>query len=133
METPPMNKTLYRDPQNGKISGVCAGIAEYFGVEVWLVRILAVSSFLLGFGFITLVVYIAASLILDKMPEERRQEQDAHREHTIKQKSWQTGLSSEQILSNVEYKLDDMEDELRQMEAYVTSSAFRVSREFNKL
>ncbi|WP_299018241.1 envelope stress response membrane protein PspC [uncultured Photobacterium sp.] len=128
-----MNKTLYRDPQNGKISGVCAGIAEYFGIEVWLVRILAVSSFLLGFGFLTLIAYIAASLILDKMPEDRKVQQSAHREHTLKQKPWQAGLSSEQILSNVEHKLDDMEGELRNMEAYVTSSAFRVSREFNKL
>ena len=26
-----MDKKLYRDPQNGMIAGVCAGVAEYFG------------------------------------------------------------------------------------------------------
>lgn len=46
-----MRKTLYRDPNNGKLGGVCAGLAEYFGVEIWLMRILAVTAFLLGVGF----------------------------------------------------------------------------------
>ncbi|MBO6226596.1 MAG: PspC domain-containing protein, partial [Shewanella sp.] len=41
-------RTLYRIPQSGKIAGVCAGIAEYFAIETWLVRVLAVSIFLLG-------------------------------------------------------------------------------------
>ncbi len=128
-----MSKTLYRDPQNGKISGVCAGIAEYFGMEIWLVRILAVSAFLLGLGFFAMVAYIAASLILDKMPEERREQQYVYREHTVKQKPWQAGLPPEQILQNVEAELDGMEKDLRYMEAYVTSSAFKVSREFKNL
>lgn len=25
-------RNLYRNPQRGKIAGVCAGLAEYFGV-----------------------------------------------------------------------------------------------------
>lgn len=128
-----MSKTLYRDPQNGKISGVCAGIAEYFGMEIWLVRILAVSAFLLGLGFFATVAYIAATLILDKMPEERREQQYVYREHTVKQKPWQAGLPPEQILQNVETELDQMEKNLQHMEAYVTSSAFKVSREFKNL
>ncbi|MCW8327330.1 envelope stress response membrane protein PspC [Photobacterium sp. SDRW27] len=128
-----MSKTLYRDPQNGKISGVCAGIAEYFGMEVWLVRILAVSAFLLGLGFFATVAYIAASLILDKMPADRKAQQYIYREHTVKQKPWQAGLKPEQILNNVESELDEMEDDLRRMEAYVTSSAFKVSRAFKDL
>ncbi|MEV8877394.1 PspC domain-containing protein, partial [Mesorhizobium ciceri] len=46
-----MSNTLYRDPENGRIAGVCAGLANHFGMETWLVRILTVSAFLLGFGF----------------------------------------------------------------------------------
>ena len=34
-----MSKELYRDTRNGKIGGVCAGIAQYFGIEPWIVRI----------------------------------------------------------------------------------------------
>ena len=45
------NRELYRDTQNGKLSGVCAGIANYFGCEVWLIRILVISAALLGEAF----------------------------------------------------------------------------------
>lgn len=133
METTPMSKTLYRDPQNGKITGVCAGLAEYFGMEIWLVRILAVSAFLLGMGFFAVIAYLAASLILEKMPEARQEQRYIYREHTVKQKAWQAGQSPEQVMQNVEAELDDVEQKLRQMEAYVTSSAFKVAREFKHL
>jgi len=46
-------RNLYRDPQRGKIAGVCAGLAEYFGVETWIVRLLAISGLIFA-GFITL-------------------------------------------------------------------------------
>ena len=36
---------LYRDPENGILMGVCAGIADYFGVAPAGVRIAAVSYF----------------------------------------------------------------------------------------
>ncbi|MDN3683486.1 PspC domain-containing protein [Vibrio sinaloensis] len=45
------NKELYRDTVNGKITGVCAGLANYFGLETWLVRILVISAALLGGSF----------------------------------------------------------------------------------
>ncbi|OAN18286.1 phage shock protein C [Photobacterium jeanii] len=128
-----MSKMLYRDPKNGKLGGVCAGVAEYFGVEVWLVRILTVSAFLLGLGFVVLVAYIAACLILDKMPEEHRYQQNVYNDHKVKQKSWQAGQQPEQVLQNLEMEFDQMETKVRDMEAYVTSSTFTVQREFKNL
>ena len=61
-------RQLYRDPQKGRIAGVCAGLAEYFGWELWLVRIIFVSGFLLMGGSFFLVGYIVAWFILDKKP-----------------------------------------------------------------
>lgn len=57
---------LYRDKKNGRIAGVCAGVADYFGIETWLVRILTVTAFLLAAGPFVLVAYIAAWFILDE-------------------------------------------------------------------
>ena len=34
-----MDKKLYRDPRNGMIAGVCAGVAEYFGWDPTWVRL----------------------------------------------------------------------------------------------
>ena len=62
-------RTLYRIPQSGKIAGVCAGIAEYFAIETWLVRVLAVSIFLLGGSGVVFIIYVALWVILDIKPQ----------------------------------------------------------------
>ncbi|MBC5994625.1 PspC domain-containing protein [Pontibacter cellulosilyticus] len=50
-------KKLFRDPEDKKIAGVCAGIAKYFGVDVAVMRILfLVLIFLGGFGILAYIV-----------------------------------------------------------------------------
>ena len=36
---PPSRTRFYRDKRNGKVMGICAGIADYTGFDVSLVRI----------------------------------------------------------------------------------------------
>ena len=60
-----MQKKLYRSESNEKIAGVCAGLAEYFDVDVTLVRIAFVALSLIGGPGIML--YIILWLVL---PEE---------------------------------------------------------------
>ena len=50
--------------RRGKLMGVCAGIADYFGVDVTLVRVAWVIGTLVGFGSLILV-YLAIALIAD--------------------------------------------------------------------
>lgn len=52
------------DKTNAKVFGVCAGIADHFGIDTMLVRIGFVAGALLGFGSLILV-YIAIALIAD--------------------------------------------------------------------
>lgn len=59
-----MKRQLYRIPSQGKIAGVCAGVAEYTGAETWLVRVIWLSGLLLSGGFF-LIAYIAGWFILD--------------------------------------------------------------------
>ncbi len=46
---------LYRDTVNGKVSGVCAGLAKHFNLDAWIVRIAAIAAFI----FIPVPVAIA--------------------------------------------------------------------------
>lgn len=55
-------RRYYRDPDNKKIAGICSGIAEYFDIDVTLVRILGVISAFFG-GF-TILVYIVIWIIV---------------------------------------------------------------------
>lgn len=52
------------DKNRGKLMGVCAGIADYFNIDVTLVRILWVVATLAGFGSLILV-YVLIGLIAD--------------------------------------------------------------------
>lgn len=60
MNTPA--KKFRLDKANAKLMGVCGGIANYFGMDSTLVRILFVLSVLLGLGS-TILVYLAIGLI----------------------------------------------------------------------
>ncbi|NCM76413.1 envelope stress response membrane protein PspC [Vibrio parahaemolyticus] len=127
------NRELYRDPVNGKISGVCAGFANYFGAEVWLIRIVVISAALLGGTFLVVLAYIAMAFMLEKQPVRYSENIREQQEHTLKSKPWQKGQSPDQLLSVLERDFDRLDGKICNMEAYVTSDTFRVNREFSKL
>lgn len=57
-------KQLYRIEEEKIFSGVCAGLAEYFNMDVGLVRVIFVLAFVLS-GFLPIViVYIVMAAIL---------------------------------------------------------------------
>jgi phage shock protein C len=61
-----MEKKLYRDEYHKTVGGVCAGLAEYFGVDVSVVRVVFVLAvFLKGIG---IVPYIVLWIVLPKRP-----------------------------------------------------------------
>ena len=154
---------LYRNTSQGKLAGVCAGIADYFGWESWLVRILVVSGVLLGMGWF-IVIYIAAWFILDKKPanvghanrntqrghfghghaSQQQSKQQApeqqgfdeditHESIKVKSRIWQAGEPPKQAFQDIRRKFKTLELELQVIERYVTSPEFTVSREINQL
>lgn len=58
------NKKLVRDIRNKKIAGVCAGVANYFGLDVTLVRIIWLVLALMG--SLGVWVYLILLLVLPK-------------------------------------------------------------------
>ena len=60
------SKTLVRSRNGRMLAGVCAGAADYFGVDVTLVRVLAVVLCLIT-GGAGVLAYLAAWVII---PEE---------------------------------------------------------------
>jgi len=63
MTAAPNNTRLTRDKNEGMIAGVCAGIAAKYGLDVGLVRLVAVLITVLS-GGTGIIVYVAAWLIL---------------------------------------------------------------------
>ena len=131
-----LKKELYRDPKRGKIAGVCAGLSDYFNMELWLVRILFITAVLLSGGPLFVVVYIACWFILDKKEPSMSQSTGKFDEIdpiSVKFKVWQKGEPPRQALFDLKDRLTRLDNRIQSMETYVTSSEFTVSREINKL
>lgn len=62
-----MDKKLYKSNDNKMIDGVCAGIAEYFGIDPTLIRLGWVIFCLLGGSGI--LAYIIAAIVIPRKPE----------------------------------------------------------------
>jgi phage shock protein PspC (stress-responsive transcriptional regulator) len=76
------NKILYRSRRNRVIAGVCAGLADYFNIDIALMRVLFVVAFLCGsFGF---WMYIILWIVV---PEENILGQGS-KEHNYSQQNY---------------------------------------------
>lgn len=149
--------SLHRDPSKGKIAGVCAGIAEYFGMEIWLVRMLTLTGFFLLAPPFFFVGYIAAWFILEKKPQGlstkshddvftprgnhnkakgkgwHNVSEEESEKVVVKSKVWQAGEPPKQAFMDIKQRFAKNETRLRKMETYVTSSEFQLNRELSKL
>lgn len=61
-----MEKKLTKSTDK-KLAGVCAGLAEYFGLDATLIRVLYAALTVFSAGFPGIVLYIIMTLI---MPEK---------------------------------------------------------------
>jgi len=61
-----MDRKLYRDEFHKKIAGVCAGLAEYFNIDVAIVRVIFVLALIFHGG--GLLVYFIFWIVLPKKP-----------------------------------------------------------------
>ena len=123
----PRRTKFYRDKQNGKWLGVCAGIADYTGIDVTIIRIGMIVATFMGSGA-PILVYIAAGMISPVKPHELTYAapDDA--------KFWQSVRASpRRTVRDVRSKFRDIDRRLADVEIYVTSSQGSLSREIDKL
>jgi phage shock protein C len=150
-------RSLYRDPDAGKVCGVCAGFAEYYGVETWQVRLGAILG-LIFLPSLTFTGYFIAYFLMDKKPYYRRitdpfDQEDAYQtsndseelevvketrssrgRRTRKRKTQsESRLSNAQSVKIAKAKFMDLENRLRSMETHVTDSKFELQRELRKI
>jgi len=142
-------RTLYRNPQKGKVAGVCAGVAEYFGFELWVVRIITVSLMFLGLLVPIIFIYCLLYFVLDVNPAAEHAKRKGHFRHDRPESSeddyenrpyrpsvkevWRKGQSPEQVLEEVESKFAKIETRLQGIETYVTSRRFELEKEFSQM
>jgi len=63
----PETKKLYRSRTNRMIAGVCSGLADFFGIDPTVVRLVFVAGALLGFGSFILI-YLVMFIVVPEEP-----------------------------------------------------------------
>ena len=125
-----MSNRLYRDPHRGALGGVCTGLADYVGVEVWVVRLVAVTALIFA-SFLTILLYLAAWAMLDKKPASASG--SGYGRTPLKQHGWQQGLMPAQALARVSDQLTDLEKRLQAMERCVTSREYQSRHDWKQM
>lgn len=125
-------RELRRRQDKGKIAGVCAGLADYFNIETWLVRVVFFTGLIFSSGFFA-VLYFALWFILDKGPSVFDNKTEGHGPIRVKDKIWAAGEPPKQAFQEIYQDFQEMEQSLQKMERYVTSSEFTLNREFKQL
>lgn len=119
-------RRLYRSTKDSRAAGVFSGIAEYLNVSVGFTRLLGVIAILMTFP-LGLFAYVIAALVLKPMPASAYHEDVDYRfVRSIRR-------SPEETFSNVRYRFRNIENRLRKMERYVTSSRYDLDKEFDEL
>lgn len=124
---PPSRTRFYLDKRNGKMMGVCSGIADYTGFDVTLIRIIVVALVLLSSGSL-LPLYFIAGWVADDKPRElaaRDPEQ---------QRFWQgVRQSPARTARDIRSRLRDIDRRLGDVEHYVLTENRSLAREIEQL
>jgi phage shock protein C len=126
---------LRRDPWHGRVSGVCAGIAGYYGLNLRLIRILMIIAAFIN-PFLAIGGYALATFLLHPLPEPRpdggQSEMNAGRS-AARAKAAEEELPPELRFAALKDKFRELEERTGGMETLVTSSEFRLRRDFKNM
>jgi phage shock protein C len=117
---------FYLDKQNGKFLGVCAGIADYTGIDVTMIRIGMVVLTLIAGGTIVPVYFISAWIAPCKPLGLYTSDEDA--------KFWQgVRTNPSRSTAEVRSKFRDLDRRLADIETMYTSRNTRLADEIDSL
>jgi phage shock protein C len=123
---PGLINKLYRNPRRGMIFGVCAGIAEYFGFDVTVTRVIVVLGLFFAFPVIFGAYLVLALLLPVRAPSDSTRDYGSPVERQVRS-------SPHETLASVRYRFRDLDARLQRLEKYVTSTRYKLDREFRKL
>lgn len=117
-------KGLYRS-RNGVILGVCRGVADYFDIRVFWIRMIVVISLLLSGFWPVLGIYLVAALLMKPEPAQafaNNDERDFYNSYAH---------SPQSAAQRLKKKFNDLDRRIRRMEDNVTGREHEWERKFN--
>ncbi len=120
-------RKLYRDVDNRWLAGVMAGLSVHFGWNLTALRLVGIAACLTPLVPLVVLGYVVMALFIPArsmrwMSAERWTASPPHAPPP-------TPMASREELA---FRLREMEDRLRAMEAYMTSTQYEIDRELKK-
>ena len=115
---------LYRS-RDGVIFGVCRGLADYFNLRVFWVRIIILALFLVSGIWPMVFIYLVASLLMKPepiRPLETEGEREFYDSYTY---------SRARVVGRLKRRFENLERRIRRMEDTVTAREFDWERKFH--
>jgi phage shock protein C len=126
-EQPASRTRFYRDKRNGKIMGVCAGIADYTGFDANLVRVCFLAAVFMSGGSV-LPFYFIAGFVTPTKPRE------FDLTDTEDRRFWQgVRASPTRSARDIRSRFRDIDRRLADIESYVTTENRSLAREIEQL
>lgn len=95
------NKRLYRDSRNKVLGGVCSGLANYFNLDVALLRVLFVVAFLFAsFGF-WLYIILWVVIPIDGQQIEENESGTNHMSETVSETVSSSASKSTSLIAGI--------------------------------
>ena len=127
VEQPASRTRFYRDKRHGKIFGVCAGIADYTGFDVGLVRVCFLAALFMSGGSILPFYFIAAMVTPTKPLSLERPDME-------ERQFWQgVRASPARAARDIRSRFRDLDRRLADIESYVTTENRSLAREIDQL
>jgi len=124
---PPSRTKFYLDKRNSKIMGVCAGIADYTGVDPTLVR-LGWFILLAFLGPVALAIYLVTGWVAPRKPDQFYEADPEQRQF------WQGVRSNpSRTARDIHSRFRDIDRRLADIEHYVTTENRSLAREIEQL
>ena len=141
---------LYRNTREGKVAGVCAGLADHWDVAHWVIRLMFIGACLFT-GMLAIWVYIGAWILIAPRSSRRNEQGDRvddfdaysegdvemeydERRHDYRPKKvFRYSDSGSVRLKRARERLDAALRRTEDMESYVTSRQYNLNNEFSKL
>jgi phage shock protein C len=126
-EQPASRTRFYRDKRHGKVFGICAGIADYTGFDVSLVRVAFLAAMFMSGGGILPFYFIAAMVTPTKPVSLERVDRE-------EKQFWQgVRASPARAARDIRSRMKDIDRRLADIESYVTTENRSLAREIEQL
>jgi phage shock protein C len=136
---------LQRDPRRAVVSGVCAGLGDYVGIDPVIIRVAAATALWFYF-WPTLIAYIVLEFSMPRKPRgtaidaaplpvriDANQHEDEDDSEDKGEEREKRVLSPAMTLQSVQSRLSAVAERLARAEAHVASADFELRRELDRL